>query len=113
MTSGDGPAHITCRMTENSAYEQQTFAPRRRRSEYPRAVVLFLEGRLHFATQASLAEHELLARGAVPVGFLRFDAIPSSLQLRQVVPYRSGPVEQGKRTASPRFEPARVLRGHT
>jgi hypothetical protein len=88
-------------MIENSAYEQQTFAPRRRRSEYPRAVVLFLEDRLHFATQASFAEHELLARGAVPVGFLRFDPIPSSLQLRQVIPYRCDPGEQGERTGPP------------
>jgi hypothetical protein len=84
-------------MTENYAYEQQTFAPRRRRSEYPRAVVLFLEDRLHFATEASLAEHELLARGAVPVGFLRFDAVPSSLQLRRVIPYRCDVVEQWER----------------
>lgn len=78
-------------MIENSAYEYRAATPIRRRSGFPTAVVLFHEGRCHFATRGSAPERELLDAGALHVGVLRFDRPGAASAAGQVALTRVAP----------------------
>lgn len=79
-------------MMQKFEYGQQTLVPVRYHGGFPCAVVLFLGGDLHFATHRSAAERELLARGAIHVGMLRFDAVPAEVALQSMAVLSGDPV---------------------
>jgi len=63
-------------MPESFEYEFRTALSLRQRGADSSASLLFHAGRCHFVTCGSRHEAELLERGALLIGTLRFDAPP-------------------------------------
>jgi hypothetical protein len=69
---------------KNFEYHLPAAAPIRQKGAEPIAAVLYLEGRCHFVGRGSHAEIELVERGALHVGLLRFD-LPVTVKSRHAV----------------------------
>lgn len=65
-------------MSDPFLYEYHLPAPIRQRTVDPDAVLLYCQGRCTFVTHGSDAETDLLTRGAIHIGRLRFDPHPTS-----------------------------------
>jgi hypothetical protein len=71
-------------MSQNFEYHLPAAAPIRQKGADPVAAVLYLEGRCHFVGLGSHAEVDMVERGALHVGLLRFD-LPVTVKSRRAV----------------------------